>query len=235
MYFTCVNVLPVCMYVCHVIMQSKRRCWVPWNCSYKWSWATMWVQRMKLRSSTKTTSLSLWPPQMNLHLVILHSCGPQFWGTRGVNTASYLLFNLWCSHSPPPPPRNFLLRSRHSTRAGVGGGSSLSWKQLFDPELPAYFSSIRHWWPRPSESQFPCLQKVTGVTYSLSILVISTKQEQWYNEAPDQVLWMNFIYSQQQECSDTLLMINDYDVGLITCLESHSEAPNLNPGLSSSA
>lgn len=31
----------------------------------------MWVQRMKLRSSTKTTSPSLWPPQMNLHLVIL--------------------------------------------------------------------------------------------------------------------------------------------------------------------
>lgn len=37
MYFIWVNVLPACMDVCHVVTESKRRRWVPWNCSYKWS------------------------------------------------------------------------------------------------------------------------------------------------------------------------------------------------------
>jgi hypothetical protein len=56
--------LPACMYVHHVHVRCPQRpekCQMPWNCSYKWLWATMWMLRIESGYSARIASaLSHW-------------------------------------------------------------------------------------------------------------------------------------------------------------------------------
>lgn len=47
----CLGVLLACVsvytYVCLVLREARREQWTPWNCIYRWLWATMWVLGIK--------------------------------------------------------------------------------------------------------------------------------------------------------------------------------------------
>ena len=53
------SVLPACIYalcVCPVPMEVRRRCQITWNCSYRWSWASMRVLGPEAMSSARAPS-----------------------------------------------------------------------------------------------------------------------------------------------------------------------------------
>lgn len=69
-YILCMNVLPTCVYVYHMyawsLVKVRRRLWIPWNWSYGWLWATVWVLGNGLPPPTH--------PQISTRVLVLINC-----------------------------------------------------------------------------------------------------------------------------------------------------------------
>lgn len=74
-YFMYISILPACVCilpVCFLSMEARRRLWVPWDWSYRWLQAILWVLKTEPSSSAKATkTLNLWAKSSGPHFLFL--------------------------------------------------------------------------------------------------------------------------------------------------------------------
>lgn len=54
-YFSFLNIC-LLMHMLNVHLNTRRRHWIPWDHSYRWLWATLWMLGFELPTSGRTTS-----------------------------------------------------------------------------------------------------------------------------------------------------------------------------------